>query len=243
MRGIYRFKKFKIKESKFGLSDSVDSDAVMFLANAVYFKEAWTIAFDEVQDPVDFTLTNGEVKKVKMMERTSISLMTSTFTFKKVLPDVKMTLVALRYSKGSGRFQMFIVMPERHDAIDVIMDHMTNTDEDRDDIFRTILHAVRSIKHGNVKRTLTMPLFSVKSQFKVKTILRKLGVRAAFDRGQFDKIAANVPLKLGSVSHAASIDVTLDGTLGAAASGKLNFLLKKFRTPLPPFGFYWSQTY
>lgn len=234
MRGIYRFKKFKIKESKFGLSDSVDSDAVMFLANAVYFKEAWTIAFDEVQDPVDFTLTNGEVKKVKMMERTSISLMTSTFTFKKVLPDVKMTLVALRYSKGSGRFQMFIVMPERHDAIDVIMDHMTNTDEDRDDIFRTILHAVRSIKHGNVKRTLTMPLFSVKSQFKVETILRKLGVRAAFDRGQFDKIAANVPLKLGSVSHAASIDVTLDGTLGAAASGKLNFLLKKFRTPLPP---------
>ena len=235
MRGIYRFKKFKIKESKFGLSDSVDSDAVMFLANAVYFKEAWTIAFDEVQDPVDFTLTNGEVKKVKMMERTSISLMTSTFTFKKVLPDVKMTLVALRYSKGSGRFQMFIVMPERHDAIDVIMDHMTNTEEDRDDIFRTILHAVRSIKHGNVKRTLTMPLFSVKSQFKVETILRKLGVRAAFDRGQFDKIAANVPLKLGSVSHAASIDVTLDGTLGAAASGKLNFLLKKFRTPLPPF--------
>ena len=114
------------------------------------------------------------------------------------------------------------------------MDHMTNTEEDRDDIFRTILHAVRSIKHGNVKRTLTMPLFSVKSQFKVETILRKLGVRAAFDRGQFDKIAANVPLKLGSVSHAASIDVTLDGTLGAAASGKLNFLLKKFRTPLPP---------
>ena len=209
---------FEMK-SKFLFSDSIDSDAVLFLANAVHFKEAWTVAFDEVPDPVDFALSNGNVKKVKMMERISSSLATKSFTFKKVLPDVKMTLVVLPYSTANGRFEMHIVMPGKSGSLDQIMDYLTSTKEkEREAIFLTIQQAKKSIVTRNIESTLRMPFFSVKSQIGVEKYLRKLGVRAAFDEGHFNQIA-KIPLRLSSVSHVASIDVTLDGTLGAAATG------------------------
>ena len=44
-------------------------------------------------------------------------------------------------------------------------------------------------------------------------------MKRAFDNGQFDNIAKNVTLKVSSISHVANIDVTLEGTVGAAATG------------------------
>ena len=54
-------------------------------------------------------------------------------------------------------------------------------------------------------------------------ILFQLGIRSAFQYGQFRNMAP-IPLKLSSVSHVASIDVTNEGTLGAAATGKVDYL-------------------
>ena len=52
------------------------------------------------------------------------------------------------------------------------------------------------------------------------TFYLQLGVSKAFSVGEFDNIASDVRLKLSSVSHVASIDVTVDGTVGAAATGQ-----------------------
>ncbi len=52
-------------------------------------------------------------------------------------------------------------------------------------------------------------------------VFLQLGISRAFTDGEFGNIASNLTLKVSSVSHVASIDVTLDGTVGAAATGKL----------------------
>ncbi len=48
----------------------------------------------------------------------------------------------------------------------------------------------------------------------------QVGIKRAFSSGEFRNIASG-PLRLSSVSHVASIDVTVDGTVGAAATGQL----------------------
>jgi hypothetical protein len=48
----------------------------------------------------------------------------------------------------------------------------------------------------------------------------QLGIASAFSDGDFGNIAKDVALRVSSVNHVAKIDVTLEGTVGAAASGK-----------------------
>ena len=43
-------------------------------------------------------------------------------------------------------------------------------------------------------------------------------IDAPFDDGEFDRIIKDEPLRVGKVKHRATIEVTKDGTVGAAAS-------------------------
>ena len=82
----------------FHFTGSVDPNTVLLLTNAVYFSEAWTVAFKPVPEPAPFTLSNGEQVQVKMMTRSSHEIVTAAFKFKKKFPDMTMFLVTLRYS-------------------------------------------------------------------------------------------------------------------------------------------------
>ena len=77
---------------------TVDPEAMLLLTNAVHFQESWTVAFEEVLEPIDFQLMNGGVSKVRMMKRVSYEIMTGIFKFEKVLPEMNMIIVTLRYS-------------------------------------------------------------------------------------------------------------------------------------------------
>ena len=74
---------------------------MLLLTNAVHFQESWTVAFEEVLEPIDFQLMNGGVSKVRMMKRVSYEIMTGIFKFEKVLPEMNMIIVTLRYSVNS----------------------------------------------------------------------------------------------------------------------------------------------
>lgn len=45
-----------------------------------------------------------------------------------------------------------------------------------------------------------------------------MGVNAAFEEGDFEQILSKDPLKLSDVKHKVTIEVTEEGTVGAAAS-------------------------
>ena len=63
-----------------------------------------------------------------------------------------------------------------------------------------------------------MPSFNIDSSISVRDLLKKMGIVAAFDEGDFEGIVANEPIKLSDVKHRAKIEVTPDGTSGAAAT-------------------------
>ena len=46
-----------------------------------------------------------------------------------------------------------------------------------------------------------------------------MGVIDAFDAGDFGHMAKGVPLKVSGVKHKATVEVTVEGTEGAAATG------------------------
>ena len=48
-----------------------------------------------------------------------------------------------------------------------------------------------------------------------------MGVESAFDVGEFGYLSKEVPLKVSGVKHKATVEVTVDGTEGAAATGTL----------------------
>lgn len=45
-----------------------------------------------------------------------------------------------------------------------------------------------------------------------------MGINAAFDEGAFNGIIPNESFKVGDIKHRAKIEVTKDGTVGAAAT-------------------------
>lgn len=46
----------------------------------------------------------------------------------------------------------------------------------------------------------------------------QIGINAAFDEGGFDRIIDDDKFKVGQIKHRATIEVTKDGTVGAAAT-------------------------
>ena len=51
-----------------------------------------------------------------------------------------------------------------------------------------------------------------------------MGVSAAFEVGEFDKIVTDGNLKVSGIKHKSVIEVTKDGTTGVAATGKLHYV-------------------
>ena len=50
-----------------------------------------------------------------------------------------------------------------------------------------------------------------------------MGLNAAFDIGEFGQLSTDVDLKVTGIKHKATVEVTFDGTEGAAATGILCF--------------------
>ena len=46
-----------------------------------------------------------------------------------------------------------------------------------------------------------------------------MGVKDAFDAGDFGYMAEGLPLRVSGVKHKATVEVTVQGTEGAAATG------------------------
>ena len=65
-----------------------------------------------------------------------------------------------------------------------------------------------------------MPKFKVKTKFDAAEALQSFGAKDVFTSGaELDKIASGGPLGVGKVIHEAVVEVTKEGTEGAAATG------------------------
>jgi len=124
-----------------------------------------------------------------------------------------------RFSGDVGRFEMVIVMPEHHHGLDYLdFEHADQYHHTKNNIITSALAALDQNRNSSKSHIINMPEFKVDSNIKAKAILQKMGINKAFEEGDFQGINKNELLKVSDVKHRATIEVTKDGTVGAAAT-------------------------
>jgi len=206
--------------------DSVSPETAFLIVNALFFKASWAKSFDEGK-PQEFTKLNGQKVLTPMMNRDSKKQFVAQFTTDLVKGrSDKCIALAIPYEapdgKGAiGRFEILIVMPEHHRGLQFFQDKAENLVAENfgsDNIIELALEALQGKRNNPVDHIVNMPEFKIDTNIEATTMLRKLYIDAPFDDGEFNRIIQDEPLRVGKVKHRATIEVTKDGTVGAAAS-------------------------
>lgn len=178
--------------------DQIQSNSVMFLLNALYFKGDWKTQFDP-NKTVDapFNLASGQTVDVRMM-RLNTNLKRgfgSTYT-------------AFELPYGSDKFAMTVLLPAIGTTADALIDAFDSagwTQLQKDMTLGTI--------------DIGLPKFTLNDDIKLNDALSALGMPTAFtDRADFTKINAKGGIQLSSVKQNTFVAVDEKGTEAAAVT-------------------------
>lgn len=197
---------------------TIDASTLLVLTNAIYFKAAWAIPFDEeLTRDGDFFLTDGTSVSVPMMTPSegygeSNEEMTGTEG-----PGYK----AVELPYYGGEFAMLIVVPDRgnFEAFEQSLDSLL------------IEGIVNNLESREI--VLTMPKFGYESSYTLGEVLYGMGMTDAFTPGMADFSGIDNGyggLYISHVIHKAFISVDEAGTEAAAATA----VLFCFSAQLPP---------
>ena len=194
--------------------DSIGSDDVLFLINAIYFKGQWQYEFDKKKTKPDvFKLTGGEQKELPMMSRSG-----SYFYYK----GKNFQSVALPYGKGS--VAMYVFLPDEQTSLDQFEKDLTSEN------WEGWMQSFRMVP-GEV----TLPRFKVEWESRLNDALIALGMAEAFsNRANFSQIAElkGANLFISEVKHKSICEVNEEGTVAAAVTSVGMALAS---APPPPF--------
>jgi len=196
--------------------EAVPADIALLIVNALYFKAPWNLKFDMISEPKPFTLTNGTKVLTKMMVGDSKNYASSTINIDKI---GEITALSVPYKEE--RFEMVFLMPNDPQKLDFLS---AQWNEKKDDPFLENIFDLATRELEESKRNsgrdyiVTIPKFNIDSNIPAGKYLKQLGVNAAFEEGDFEQILSKDPLKLSDVKHKVTIEVTEEGTVGAAAS-------------------------
>jgi serpin B len=147
--------------------DVLPANAIMYLINAIYFKGAWTTAFDPARtQPRPFSLAGGGTVTVSMMAAQDLPVRTAGTT--------TATVVELPYARGA--FAMTLVLPAPGEDVDALARDLTREQWNR---------WIASLEPGAI--AVAMPKFTIAYRIELPPVLRALGMGIAFcDSGRFD---------------------------------------------------------
>ncbi|MFQ5866021.1 MAG: serpin family protein [bacterium] len=186
----------KIKE----IVDRIDSEIVMFLINAIYFKGTWTFEFDKdlTQDDL-FTLPDGSQKTCKMMKLTGD------------LPYFENELFqAVDLPYGDALFSMTILLPKPQVDIDSLITEINQENWSQ---------WMDSLSEQSV--ALSFPKFKLEYEIPLKEILKAMGMAIAFEpyQADFTKMYTGPEnVYISKVKHKTFVEVNEEGTEAAAVT-------------------------
>jgi serpin B len=185
----------KIKD----ILDGIDSDMVMFLINAIYFKGDWKYQFDENNTTKsNFILEDGKVIKVDMMSVNEMKI--PYFT------NDKFKMIDLPY--GDSIYSMTIILPHSNNTVDAIISDLNITKWD--------LYLKQMIP---TELPILIPKFKIEFKEYLKNTLIDLGMEKAFTiSADFSKINGVGGLLIDDVIHQSFVEVDEKGTEAAAAT-------------------------
>lgn len=177
----------------------LNPDTVLVLANAIFFKAAWSQEFNpDLTADGDFTLLDGSTATAELMQQESY----------------------FGFDDGEGYSALEIPYVGRETSMVVLM-----PDEGELESFEASLDADRLTRIiGEINRTyvdLKFPKFTFESKFRLPGPLKELGMRQAFDPSVSDFSAMRTPppnLVITDVIHQSFVAVDEQGTEAAAAT-------------------------
>lgn len=177
--------------------DQLNSNTVMLLINAIYFKGKWGSQFDKANTVQrTFYKTGGTTSEVPMMKQTADYKIYSGQSF-----------VLAEFPYGQGNFVMDIILPNEADGISALMPSLTDANYNQWITAAT----VREIN-------LSLPRFKYGYKKKLAEVLSAMGMQIAFtDNADFSNIS-DLPLLINEVTHQAFIETNEEGTEAAAAT-------------------------
>merc|ERR1712215_224140 len=201
------------------LVDSFSSGTMMFLANALYFNEKWLQPFEDTDfagNPIEdyFYAITGKVK-VPMIQQISSKMVYGEIQTQNDLLQV----VTVPYENKD--FEMQIIIPKNAKGLNILEDQMKLKVEQDDTNSFNLFKALKNDYSGYIDDIqLRMPKFKLKSKFNAAEMLQNLGARDVFTaEAELDKIVDGGPIGVGKVIHEAVVEVSKEGTMGAAATG------------------------
>jgi serpin B len=185
-----------------GVIDRIDSDVILLLVNAIYFKGQCQISFqkEKTQDDV-FRLADGRSKKLPMM-----------FQSGKYFYQKGKDFQAVIIPYGSGRMSMYVFLPDANIRFDQFERNVTQEN------WESWMTGFR-LAPGE----LTLPRFRIEYAADLNDMLQALGMAEAFDpaRADFSGIAeprAGQRIYISKVRHKAFAEVNEEGTVAAAVT-------------------------
>lgn len=190
---------------------SIDPNTRLVLTNAIYFKSAWWLPFEErFTKQSDFTLAKGQKVTVPLMENTNY------FPY---LEETELQVLELPYERNE--LSMLILLPRHVDGLAALEKSLT---EER-------LSALLSKLQG-ARMHVTLPRFRITSSFELIEPLRVLGMELPFTtNADFSGMDGKKDLFISRVVHKAYVDVNEKGTEAAAATAGI---MSVTSAPPPP---------
>lgn len=179
--------------------DQIESQIVMFLINAIYFKGTWTYEFDPEKTEDDwFTTSDGTQIPCQMMmvENEFPYLETNTFQ-----------AVDLPY--GDGFYTMTIFVPHQSSNVDALINQLTS--ENWQNWFN---------EFNKRKIVLSLPKFKFEYELLMNDVLTALGMGVAFSsyHADFSQMSSGLQLYIDNVKHKTFVEVSEEGTEAAAVT-------------------------
>lgn len=180
--------------------DQIDSQSILFLINAIYFKGAWTKEFDKAKTrPDNFTLPHG-TRQVPMMSQSDKYQYLETKDFQ---------AVSLPY--GGGRVSFYVFLPSASSSLGAFEKSLTEAS------WQQWMGQFRATD-GDI----SLPRFRVEYEATLNDALKALGMGIAFDEGRanfsgmIQTQGQNV--YISRVKHKTFAEVNEEGTEAAAVT-------------------------
>ncbi|XP_033245615.1 serine protease inhibitor 42Dd-like [Drosophila miranda] len=180
--------------------DSLSSDTVAVLINAIYFKGKWEKPFSETRTAVhDFASRFGEKVKTSFMFQWD-------FFRHAELPSLKATALEMRY-KGTD-IVLLIILPLEEQGLYALEEKISVLD----------LNEISSqMREAHVQ--LQMPKFKLEFEVSLQPVLEQLGIKTMFGpNADFSSLSQGRNIKISEVKHKAFMDVNENGTTAAAST-------------------------
>jgi len=206
--------------------DSFSGNTALYLANALYFKEDWLVPFEDVDVRKELLTgefeTNKGKKKVNMIQQINSD---ATYGEIKLFSNHLVEVISLPYM--SDLFEMQLIVPKKGQLNELEGKMRSSHDRDLTPAQKSYFNLFSNIKNETIDEFnqdisevyLRLPTFQVRSDLDVVSSLKKLGAEKVFESGAELGEMGSGNLVVSKVSHTALLEVTKEGTEGAAATG------------------------